>query len=113
VTVRRPSEDPAREASQLEPTAHVEEGPVEYRVEVDAPGVGGDDFEVTLSGRLLRVSGRDLRRFGSDATFEFVFRLPDQVSGEDLAAVFEQGKLVVRGRVSRSEPRKLEIQTPS
>lgn len=113
MNVRPRREDPARRAAELEPTAHVEDGPTEYRVEVDAPGLGAEDFEVSLSGRLLQVSGRDLRRFGSDSTFEFVFRLPDQVSGEDLAALFEQGKLVVRGPVSDSEPRRIEIQTPS
>ena len=113
MTVRRAPEDPARQAAELEPTAHVEDGPTEYRVEVDAPGLGAEDLEVSLSGRLLQVSGRDLRRFGSDSTFEFVFRLPDHVSGEDLAAVFEQGKLVVRGSMRDGQPRTIEIRTPS
>jgi HSP20 family molecular chaperone IbpA len=113
VTTRSPREDPARRAAELEPTAHVEDGPTEYRVEVDAPGLGAEDFEVSLSGRLLRVSGRDLRRFGSDSTFEFVFRLPDQVSGEDLEAAFEHRKLVVRASVRGGEPRRIEIRTSS
>jgi|RhiMetdeSRZDD1v2_1073273.scaffolds.fasta_scaffold01418_2 HSP20 family molecular chaperone IbpA len=112
MSVRRPVADPARRAAELEPTAHVEHGPQEYRVEVDAPGLGAQDFDVTLSGRLLQVSGRDLRRFGSDASFEFVFRLPDDVSGEDLAATFEQSKLLVWSPVKDAEPRRLEVRTP-
>jgi HSP20 family molecular chaperone IbpA len=113
VTPSRRQDDPARQAAELEPTAHVLDGPTEYRVEVDAPGLGARDFEVSLSGRLLTVSGRDLRRPGSDATFEFVFRLPDLVSGTDVMAAFEGGRLVVRAPLSEGEPRRIEIQVPS
>lgn len=105
--------DANRAAAGFEPTAHVVDGPAEYRVEVDAPGLAAHDFEVSLTGRLLNVRGRDLRRFGSDATFEFFFRLPDLVTGENLEATFEHGKLLVRAPVRDGEPRKIEISAPS
>jgi HSP20 family molecular chaperone IbpA len=112
VTARRSPEDPVRRAAELEPTAHVENGGAEYRVEVDAPGLGPADLEVTLTDRLLEVRGRDLCKPGTDATFEFVFRLPDHVPGEDLSAVFEDGKLIVRAGIKNGATRRIEIRTP-
>jgi HSP20 family molecular chaperone IbpA len=112
VTGRREADDLARQAAELEPTAHVVDGPDEYRVEVDAPGLEAGDFEVSVTGRLLSVRGIDLRRPGTDATFEFVFRLPDLVSADDVEAAFEHGKLVVRASVRNGRARRIEIQTP-
>ena len=86
----------SRLAAELEPTAHVRNGPAEYRIDVEAPGLGVDDFSVHLAGRLLRITGPSLSTPGADKDFEFLFRLPDQVAGGDLVASFEEGKLVVR-----------------
>lgn len=113
MTARRSLEDPVRRAAELEPTAHVENGAAEHRVEVDAPGLGPADFEVTLTDRLLEVRGRDLCKPGTESTFEFVFRLPDHVSGEDLSAVFEDGKLIVRAGIKNGVTRRIEIRTPN
>jgi HSP20 family molecular chaperone IbpA len=112
VSQDRAEREATRSAAELEPTAHVYDGPDEYRVDVDAPGLGAGDFEVSLAGRLLHVTGRDLRGFGSDAVFEFAFRLPDLVTGDRLRASFEAGKLVVRAPVEPAEPRVIEIESP-
>jgi HSP20 family molecular chaperone IbpA len=112
MTVGLRGSDAFVEAAELEPTAHVVDGPTDYRVEVDAPGLDAHDFVVDLTGRLLRVCGRDLRRFGSGSTFEFVFRLPDLVAGDDVVAAFEHGKLVVRAPVRAATPRTIEIDAP-
>jgi HSP20 family molecular chaperone IbpA len=96
--------------AQLEPTAHVHEEPDEYRVEVDVPGLEAGDLEVRLVGRLLHVTGRDLRALGPDSTFEFAFRLPDLVTGDELTAIFADGRLVLRSPVRPAEPRLIEIE---
>lgn len=101
----------ARLAAELEPTAHVHEGAEEYRVDVEAPGLEAGDFLVQVEGRLLHVSGRALRTPGADATFEFVFRLPDRVDGAGLRAAFEEGRLVIRAPVARNGFRTIEIST--
>ena len=112
VTARR-SQDPVRRAAELVSTAHVENGVAEYRIEIDAPGLGPADYEVALTDRLPKVRGRDLCKPGADGTFEFVFRLPDHVSGEDLSAVFEDGKLIVRAGIKNGVTRRIEIRTPN
>jgi HSP20 family molecular chaperone IbpA len=101
-----------RVAAELEPTAHVHNGPAEYRVEVEAPGLGADDFSVHLAGRLLRITGPSLSTLGADRDFEFLFRLPDQVDGADVVASFEDGKLIVRAPFEASEGRAIEIGAP-
>ena len=37
-----------RLAAELEPTAHVHDGETEYRVEVEAPGLGEHDLHVEV-----------------------------------------------------------------
>jgi len=101
----------AARLAELEPTAHVQEGPAEYRVDVEAPGLEAHDFEVQLTGRLLHVTGRDLRTPGSGSTFEFVFRLPDLVAGDGLSASFEDGRLVIRAPVQAGQAQRIEIAT--
>ena len=113
MTVDRVGSETARLAAELEPTAHVHDGPTDYRVDVEAPGLGAEDFEVRLVGRLLHVTGRDLRAFGSDSSFEFTFRLPDLVTGDQLTATFEEGKLVLRAPVQAATARLIEIGTPA
>jgi HSP20 family molecular chaperone IbpA len=113
MTGARDSSEMTRLAAKLEPTAHVQDGPAVYRVDVEAPGLGAEDFEVRLVGRLLYVTGRDLRAFGSDSSFEFTFRLPDLVTGDQLTAMFENEKLVLRAPVQAAEARLIEIATPA
>jgi HSP20 family molecular chaperone IbpA len=101
-----------RIAAELEPTAHVHNGPAEYRIDVEAPGLGVDDFSVHLAGRLLRITGPSLSTLGADRDFEFLFRLPDQVAGGGVVASFEDGKLVVRAPFEASEGRTIDIEAP-
>lgn len=102
-----------RIAAELEPTAHVRSGPSGYSVDIEAPGLDAGDFQVRLSGRLLHVSGRDLRAPGGESTFEFVFRLPDHVAGDGLTASFEDGRLLVRAPVHPDDVRTIEVTTPA
>ena len=113
MTANRAEPAVTRIAAELEPTAHVQDGPAEYRVDIEAPGLDADDFRVRLAGRLLQVTGRDLRTPGSGSTFEFVFRLPDRVAGDGLAASFEGEKLVIRAPTQADEARTIEIVTPT
>ena len=99
-------------AAELEPTAHVRNGPAEYRIDVEAPGLNLDDFSVHLTGRLLRITGPSLSTLGADREFEFLFRLPDQAAGADVVASFEDGKLVVRAPLEAGEGRTIEIAGP-
>ncbi len=99
-------------AAALEPTAHVHNWPAEYRIDVEAPVLGVDDFSVHLSGRLLRITGPSLATLGADRDFEFLFRLPDQVVGTDIVVSFEDGKLVVRAPLESGEGRAIEIAAP-
>jgi HSP20 family molecular chaperone IbpA len=77
MTDGREQEPGLRLAAELEPTARVRDGKTEYRVEVEAPGLGEHDLHVEVVDRLLRVSGPDLRKPGSESTFEFLLRLPE------------------------------------
>lgn len=98
-----------RLAAELEPVAHVRDGDEEYRVEVEAPGLGEHDLHVELVDRLVRVSGPDLRKPGTDSTFEFLFRLPESADAVGLHAVFVRGVLVVTAPKLHNGPRAVEI----
>lgn len=105
---RRPDAD-LRLASELEPVAHVRDGTEEYRVEVEAPGLGEHDLHVELVDRLVRVSGPDLRKPGTDSNFEFLFRLPESADPAGLHARFAAGVLVVTAPKLHNGPRAVEI----
>jgi HSP20 family molecular chaperone IbpA len=87
----------------------VHDGEDEYRAEIDAPGLGEHDFSVEVQDRMLRVSGPDLRKPGSDATFEFLLRLPESADASRLHASFERGMLVVFAPKRHDAPRPVEI----
>jgi HSP20 family protein len=107
---RRPERDPGlRLAAELEPTAHVRDGETEYRVEVEAPGLGEHDLHVEVVDRMLRVSGPDLRKPGSDTNFEFLLRLPESADAGSLHATFAGGVLTVSAPKLHGAPRSVEI----
>jgi HSP20 family protein len=107
---RRPEHDPGlRLAAELEPTAHVHDGETEYRVEVEAPGLGEHDLHVEVVDRMLRVSGPDLRKPGAGATFEFLLRLPESADASSLHASFTDGVLTVSAPKRHGDPRPVEI----
>jgi HSP20 family protein len=95
-----------RLAAELEPTARVRDGEAEYRVEVEAPGLGEHDLHVEVVDRMLRISGPDLRKPGSDSSFEFLLRLPESADSDGLHASFTDGVLVV------SAPKRHEVSRP-
>lgn len=109
MTDGREQETGLRLAAELEPTARVRDGETEYRVEVEAPGLGEHDLHVEVVDRLLRVSGPDLRKPGSDSTFEFLLRLPESADTAALHASFADGILVVSAPKRHEASRPVEI----
>ncbi|HSE81047.1 MAG TPA: Hsp20 family protein [Gaiellaceae bacterium] len=103
------AEQNLRAAAELEPTAHVDDGPDEYRVEVEAPGLGERDLEVQVVDRVVRVSGPDLRKPGSDSTFEFLLPLPESADAGRVHAIFTGGVLVISAPKLHGVPRPVEI----
>ena len=109
MTEKRESEPGIRLAAELEPTARVHDGVDVYCVEVDAPGLGEHDLHVEVVDRMVRVSGPDLRKPGSDSTFEFLLRLPESADAGSLHATFAGGVLTVSAPKLHGAPRPVEI----
>jgi HSP20 family molecular chaperone IbpA len=87
----------------------VHDGEDSYRAEIDAPGLGEHDFAVEVQDGMLRVTGPDLRKPGSDATFEFLLRLPESADASRVHASFADGVLVVSAPKLHDMPRPVEI----
>ena len=87
------------------PSADVEETDDAWRVEVELPGVRGDDIDVELDDRVLTVSGevqekeragilrRRTRRVGA---FHYAVTLPGDVDADHVDAQLRDGVLTVR-----------------
>jgi HSP20 family molecular chaperone IbpA len=105
----RTGDEDLRAAAELEPIAHVEDGPGEYRIEVEAPGLEECDLHVEVVDGIVRVSGPDLRKPGSGSTFEFLLRLPESADAGRLHASFTGGVLVVSAPKLHGAPRPVEI----
>jgi HSP20 family protein len=87
------------------PSADLEETDDAWSVEIELPGVQGEDVDVELDDRVLTVSGevrekertgilrRRTRRVG---TFQYAVTLPGDVDGEHVDAQLRDGVLTIR-----------------
>jgi len=108
------------------PSVNIKENPDSFEVEVAAPGMDKQDFEITLEGNMLTISsakknqreeneGNYTRREFSYQSFQRSFELPkDVVDEEHIAAKYENGVLCLTvpksERAKKQAPRLIEIQ---
>lgn len=93
-------------ATATQPAVNVVETPQGFRIELAAPGLSKEDFQVKIENDLLSISaskktettenGAQYRRreFGF-AEFQRAFRLPDTVDAHSVKAAFNNGILQV------------------
>jgi HSP20 family protein len=101
------------------PSADIEETDDAYVLELDLPGVKGDDVNIELRDNEVRITGeikvkertgvlrRQTRRVGQ---FEFMMTLPGDINPEEVEASLHDGVLTVRlGKAAASQPRQIEV----
>jgi len=107
------------------PSVNVKETADTYEVEVAAPGMEKNDFQITLDGNLLTISsekenrtedkdGNYTRREFSYQSFQRSFNLPKDVVDEDrIQAKYENGLLHLtipkKEEAKKKAPRQIEI----
>lgn len=107
------------------PSVNIRENADAYEVEVAAPGMGKNDFEIKLDGNLLTISsskednheteeGNYTRREFSYQSFQRSFELPrDVVDQENIQAKYENGLLLLtipkKETAKQKPPRLIEI----
>lgn len=91
---------------QKSPAVNVAESEDAYRIEVAAPGLGKDDFEIKVENDLLTISAKKevkadekgekyTRREFSYVEFKRNFHLPETVDANGIKAQYENGILNV------------------
>ena len=100
------------------PSVNVVETENSYRVEVAAPGLEKQDFEVSIDNGSLNISARKehqeevkdgdkyMRREFNFTSFTRSFQLPDTVQADDIAANYENGVLKIT--LPKKEEAKIE-----
>ena len=101
------------------PLADVEESEDAYTVEVELPGVKGDDISVEVAGRRLTVSGerKERERVGilrrqtrTVGQFHYEVVLPGDVSEDEVEAALNEGVLNIRvPKVEADRPRRIPV----
>lgn len=108
------------------PAVNIQENKDEFRVEVAAPGMKKDDFEIELNNNMLVISSEKkderteedkgkkfTRREFNYSSFKRTFTLPDTVDSEKINAKYNDGvlNLVIPKREEAKEKpkRKIEI----
>ena len=101
------------------PLADLEETEEAYVVEVELPGVKGDDIEVEVAGRRLTVSGerKERERVGvlrrqtrTVGRFHYEVVLPGEVDEESIEASLDKGVLTVRVPKAEAErPKRIPV----
>lgn len=108
------------------PSVNIVENADVYQVQVAAPGMEKNDFEIKLDGQLLTISsskqdsnetrnGNYTRREFSYQSFQRSFELPkDVVDQENIQAKYENGLLMLtipkKEEAKQKPPRLIEIQ---
>ncbi|WP_299178618.1 Hsp20/alpha crystallin family protein [uncultured Chryseobacterium sp.] len=108
------------------PSVNIKESPDDFEVEVAAPGMEKQDFEITLEGNMLTISsskknqkeeseGNYTRKEFSYQSFQRSFELPkDVVDEEHIVAKYENGVLKLTipktENAKKQAPRLIEIQ---
>jgi HSP20 family protein len=87
------------------PAVNIVESPENFRLEVAAPGLAKENFEVKVENELLTISaqkevskeenGKYTRREFGYFGFKRSFVLPDTVNADEIAATYENGILNV------------------
>lgn len=108
------------------PAANIRETPDAYKVELAAPGMSKEDFQVTLDGNLLSIrseksrqdeskeKGNYSRQEFSYQAFQRTFQLPKEVVEEEgIEATYENGLLSLtipkREEAKQKPPRQIAI----
>lgn len=96
----------------------------DYRIEIAAPGLGKDDFDVTIEDNSLTISAevekeegestdKYTRREFNYSSFKRSFNLPDTVNAENISAGYESGILTLtlpkREEAKPQPARKIDI----
>jgi HSP20 family protein len=107
-----------------QPSVNVIETDDEYRIEVAAPGLGKEDFDVNIDDNSLTISAevkneetettdKYTRREFNYSAFKRSFNLPDTVNAEQITAGYENGVLTLnlpkREEAKPQPARKIEI----
>jgi len=104
------------------PAVNISETEKEFLVELAAPGMTKKDFHVTVEEGMLKISAekeekkeekeKDYhRREYNFASFERLFRLPENVNPDVVKARYEEGVLkITLQKMAIKEPKKKEIQ---
>ncbi len=92
------------ETGQNLPAVNISEGKDEYKIELAAPGLGKEDFKISLDNNVLTISSEKevtnestdenlLRREFNFSAFSRSFNLPETVNGEKIKASYNDGVL--------------------
>jgi HSP20 family protein len=96
-----------RPATPTQPAVNIAETAESFRIEVAAPGLAKEDFEISLNERnVLTISGKKEtaptdttetihRREFAVRSFEHSFKLPEQADTQEPTAAYNQGILTI------------------
>lgn len=108
------------------PAVNVQEKDGDYQIELAAPGLNRDDFNVEVDGDRLTISskmedrkeeaddkGNYTRREFHYSSFSRSFMLPETVDGENISAKYDNGVLYVllpkKAELAKPDARTIEI----
>ncbi len=110
---------PSRGSTFQAPSLDLSESEDDYLIEMEAPGLGPDDIDITLSDNTLTVKGekvqektdreyhRTERRYGS---FTRQVHLPESVNEEEIEAEYERGILRISvPKAAESSTKQIEV----
>ncbi len=91
------------------PVFDVAHGEDAIAITADVPGLGDDDVNVNVTGRILTIEGKTARR-GYERAFQKQFTLADGLDLEHIEAQLERGVLTVLvPKTPKEKPRQIKL----
>ncbi len=104
------------------PALDVFEDQEKVSVQIELPGLKKEDFDISLDGDVLTISGErkvesekqeggNFRRERAVGSFRRSITLPSQVKGDQVKATYEDGVLTVAlPKADEAKPRKIQVE---
>jgi HSP20 family protein len=91
------------------PVFDVMHGDESIVITADVPGLGDDDVNVTVAGRVLTIEGKASRR-GYAGAFQKQFTLAEGLDTENIEAQLDRGVLTVLiAKTPKAKPRRIKL----
>ena len=103
--------------AKFSPRSEVVETPESYQFKLDIPGIKKEELDIEVADGYLKISGERKKEVKDElfsevvyGSFQRTFKLPTEISTDDLLATLDEGVLTIKlPKTERIKPKKITV----